>query len=88
MQFPPHMGNASAMLSRTGLPALPFLQHALLTHWALSGRMGRAWGLAAAVVDMEAFVLGKTGRSGRSVDRLAFCLYFFFNLCFKNWPKV
>ncbi|CAN0251860.1 unnamed protein product [Ectocarpus sp. 4 AP-2014] len=61
LQFSPHMGNASAMLSRTGLPALPFLQHALLTHWALSGRMGRAWGLAAAVVDMEAFVLGKTG---------------------------
>ncbi|CAB1096440.1 unnamed protein product [Ectocarpus sp. CCAP 1310/34] len=61
LQFPPHMGNASAMLSRTGLPALPFLQHAFLTHWALSGRMGRAWGVAAAVVDVEAFVLGKTG---------------------------
>ncbi|CBJ25714.1 expressed unknown protein [Ectocarpus siliculosus] len=72
LQFPPHMGNASVMLSRTGLPALPFLQHALLTHWALSGRMGRAWGLAAAVVDMEAFVLGKTGPTCKSSEEPAF----------------
>ncbi|CAN0174327.1 unnamed protein product, partial [Ectocarpus sp. 13 AM-2016] len=71
LQFPPHMGNASAMLSRTGLPALPFLQHALLTHWALSGRMGRAWGLAAAVVDIEAFVLGKTGPTCKGSEETA-----------------
>lgn len=53
------------MLPRTGLPSLPFLQHALLTHWSLCGRAGRPWALAATVADVEAFLLGKPGIAGR-----------------------
>ncbi|CAM9655803.1 unnamed protein product [Pylaiella littoralis] len=66
LTFSPHLRNA-AVLVRTGLPSLPFLQHALLTHWALAGRVGRLWALAAAVADIEAFVLGTSGRLSPSV---------------------
>lgn len=58
--FPPQLGNAS-LLWKVGLPGLPFLRHAFVSHWALAGRMGRAWALAAAVSDIEVFLLGTSG---------------------------
>lgn len=72
------------MLPKTGLPSLPFLQHALLTHWSLCGGAGRPWALAATVADIEAFVLGKQpgtdrcflGPSRSSIPRVCVCVCF------------
>lgn len=64
--FPTHLTRASSS-SKTGLPGAAFLQHAMLTHWALSGQMERIWALAAAAADIEAFMLG--GISGDQSSR-------------------
>lgn len=62
--FSPNVRNAS-LLSKAGLPSALFSQHTMLSHWALAGRMGRAWALAAAVTDIEAFILGTAGKPSR-----------------------